>query len=285
MKIYTLVGKSGTGKSFHAMELCRRLQIEAIIDDGLFIYQNTVVAGVSATRDATKIGAVKTALFQDDAIRDEVAAAIAEKKPASVLILGTSVGMTDKIILRLGLLPDEEALNQVERIFIEEITTEEERAAARQQRDKQGKHVIPAPALQLKRNFAGYFLDPLRIFRGKDSGAAAERTVVRPTYSYMGEYFVDERVLEDIVICVAWQMPGVSSVIRGVQDPRPEAFCLSVAIKVRAGSPIWETASRLQEEISEQVERMTAFNVTCVDVEVRAMEQDRQTGEPKNAAV
>ena len=285
MKIYTLVGKSGTGKSFHAMELCRRLQIEAIIDDGLFIYQNTVVAGVSAKRDATKIGAVKTALFQDDAIRDEVAAAIAEKKPTSVLILGTSVGMTDKIILRLGLLPDEEALNQVERIFIEEITTEEERAAARQQRDKQGKHVIPAPALQLKRNFAGYFLDPLRIFRGKDSGAAAERTVVRPTYSYMGEYFVDERVLEDIVICVAWQMPGVSSVIRVVQDPRPEAFCLSVAIKVRAGSPIWETASRLQEEISEQVERMTAFNVTCVDVEVRAMEQDRQTGEPKNAAV
>ncbi|MDD7602632.1 MAG: ATP-binding protein [Firmicutes bacterium] len=285
MKIYTLVGKSGTGKSFHAMELCRRLQIEAIIDDGLFIYQNTVVAGVSAKRDATKIGAVKTALFQDDAIRNEVAAAIAEKKPASVLILGTSVGMTDKIILRLGLLPDEEALNQVERIFIEEITTEEERAAARQQRDKQGKHVIPAPALQLKRNFAGYFLDPLRIFRGKDSGAAAERTVVRPTYSYMGEYFVDERVLEDIVICVAWQMPGVSSVIRVVQDPRPEAFCLSVAIKVRAGSPIWETASRLQEEISEQVERMTAFNVTCVDVEVRAMEQDRQTGEPKNAAV
>ena len=76
MKIYTLVGKSGTGKSFHAMELCRKKQIESIIDDGLFIYQNTVVAGVSAKRDATKIGAVKTALFQKDEIRDEVAQAI-----------------------------------------------------------------------------------------------------------------------------------------------------------------------------------------------------------------
>ena len=41
MKIYTLVGKSGTGKSFHAMELCRKKQIESIIDDGLIIYQNT----------------------------------------------------------------------------------------------------------------------------------------------------------------------------------------------------------------------------------------------------
>lgn len=273
MKIYTLVGKSGTGKSFHAMELCRKKQIESIIDDGLFIYQNTVVAGVSAKRDATKIGAVKTALFQKDEIRDEVAQAIAEKDPKSILILGTSVGMTDKIILRLGLLPDTETLKQVERIFIEDITTDEERAIARQQRDKQGKHVIPAPALQLKRNFAGYFMDPLRIFRGKDSGAAAERTVVRPTYSYMGEYFVDERVLEDIVTCVAWQMSGVSSVIRVVQDPRPETFKLSVAVKVKHGFSVWAIARQLQDEINDKVEQMTAFNVTEVNVEVRALEE------------
>lgn len=33
MEVYTLVGKSGTGKSFHAMNLCKKLDIEAIIDD------------------------------------------------------------------------------------------------------------------------------------------------------------------------------------------------------------------------------------------------------------
>lgn len=410
MEIYTLVGKSGTGKSFHAMELCQKYHIEAIIDDGLFIYDNTVVAGVSAKREATKIGAVKVALFQDDEIRDQVAGAIAKKKPDSILVLGTSVGMTDKIILRLGLLEDgsvaddpkrtgvadgvkgegttddlkcegvddskagaggegvddnkvgaggegaddstvgsgaeasggeeaeevgcgqavgeeaEEAgcgqaggeegesvereshrtergaeessvetgsssetgsgwevrirrngaklkeLERVHRIFIEDITTEEERQAARTQRDKLGKHVIPAPALQLKRNFAGYFMDPLRLFRGKDPGAASERTVVRPTYSYMGEYFVDERVLEDIVTCIAYNMPAVGSVIRVSQDPRPEAFKLSVAVKVNRGWPIWETAETLQNAINDKVELMTAFNVTEVNVEIRAIE-------------
>lgn len=50
-------------------------------------------------------------------------------------------------------------------------------------------------------------MDPLRLFRGKDQGAAAERTVVRPTYSYMGEYYVAERVMDDIVSCVAAAMP------------------------------------------------------------------------------
>ena len=350
MEIYTLVGKSGTGKSFHAMELCQRYHIEAIIDDGLFIYENTVAAGVSAKREATKIGAVKVALFQDDEIRDQVAGAIKKKNPSSILVLGTSVGMTDKIILRLGLLGDVDmqeevcrsadtlqnveapegasagcgeaggaetadtdgnsddgakqsvdakkdagvkkdadgkidgdlkirrnganlkALEKVHRIFIEDITTEEERQAARTQRDKLGKHVIPAPALQLKRNFAGYFMDPLRLFRGKDTGAAAERTVVRPTYSYMGEYFVDERVLEDIVTCIAYNMPSVGSVIRVSQDPRPEAFRLSVAVKLNRGFPVWETAETLQNLINEKVELMTAFNVTEVDVELRDME-------------
>ncbi len=275
MKIYALIGKSGTGKSFHAMELCHKMQIQSIIDDGLFIYQSTVVAGISAKRQATKIGAVKVALFQDDAVRDEVAAAIEEKNPESILILGTSIGMTDKIILRLGLLPDADALEQVNRIFIEDITTEEERKIAQTQREVMGKHVIPAPALQLKRNFAGYFMDPLRLFRGKDTGAAAERTVVRPTYSYMGEYFVDERVIEDIVTCVAYEMPAVGAIIRVTQDPHPETFKLSVTVRLRRGFPIWETAQELQERINEKVECMTAFNVTEVNVEVRAIEKVR----------
>lgn len=79
MDVYTLVGKSGTGKSFHAMNLCKKLDIEAIIDDGLFIYKNSVIAGTSAKRSNTKIGAVKVALFNDEQIRQEVAAAIKQK--------------------------------------------------------------------------------------------------------------------------------------------------------------------------------------------------------------
>lgn len=257
------------------MELCHKMQIQSIIDDGLFIFQSTVVAGISAKRQATKIGAVKVALFQDDAVRDEVVSAIAEKNPDSILVLGTSIGMTDKIILRLGLLPDADDLEEVNRIFIEDITTEEERKIAQTQREVMGKHVIPAPALQLKRNFAGYFMDPLRLFRGKETGAAAERTVVRPTYSYMGEYFVDERVIEDIVTCVAYEMPAVGAIIRVTQDSHPETFKLSVTVRLRRGFPIWETAQELQERINEKVECMTAFNVTEVNVEVRAIEKVR----------
>ena len=269
MDVYTLTGKSGTGKSFHAMNLCRKYNIAAIIDDGLFIYKNTVVEGVSAKRASTKIGAVKTAMFLNDEIRDKVSAAIKKKKPASILVLGTSEGMANKIIERLGLPSLEE--DSLRRIHIEDITTQEERDTAREQRDRMGKHVIPAPALQLKRSFAGYFMDPLRFFRGKDQGAAAERTVVRPTYSYMGEYIIDEKVITDIVTCVAEVMPAIGRVVYIVQESSPEAYELAVSIKMRRGWPIWEAAQMFQERLASAVEEMTAFNVSKVDVEVRGI--------------
>lgn len=277
MKIYTLVGKSGTGKSHHATELCKNKNIESIIDDGLFIYRNNVIAGTSAKRQDTKIGAVKTALFHKEEYRTQVIEAIKKKKPKSILIIGTSMGMVNKIIVALELIPadapdDDERWQAVERVFIEDISTEEERNIARVQRDKLGKHVIPAPSLQLKTNFAGYFLDPLRLLRGKDPGAAGERTVVRPTFSYMGEYIVDERVLGDIVECAARENQAIAGVIRVSQDPRPDAYKLTVSIKMKKGCPVWDTAAEFQKRIVEVVERMTAFNVTEVNVEVRAVE-------------
>lgn len=269
MEVYTLVGKSGTGKSFHAMNLCKKLDIDAIIDDGLFIYKNSVVAGISAKRANTKIGAVKVALFNDDSMQKEVVEAIKKKEPHSILILGTSDGMVDKIIQRLGL-PKLEP-DSLRRIKIEDITTEEERETAHQQREGLGKHVIPAPAMQLKRTFSGYFMDPLRFFRGKDQGAAAERTVVRPTYSYMGEYFVAEKVIDDIITCLARMTPAISRVIYVVQSSNAEAYRLKIGVKLKRGYPIWESAIDFQQKIEEQVEKMTAFNVIEIDLEVRGV--------------
>ena len=290
MKIYTLVGKSGTGKSFHAMELCEKNNIEAIIDDGLFIYKNSVVAGTSAKRTKTKIGAVRVALFYNDVQCAAVRKAIKKYSPASILVLGTSDGMVNKIIEKLGLLDNKPTSDNLSakkknhadsqlvgdssvcRIRIEDITSKDEREMARIQRQTLGKHVIPAPAPQLKTNFAGYFMDPLRIFRGKDTGSC-ERTVVRPTYSYLGEYVVGEKVINDIVNNVADLLPGIGRVVYIGHIPSPEAYELSLIIKIKRGYSIWDLAETLQEKVRDMVEQMTAFNVVKVDIEVRGISQ------------
>ena len=197
MKVYGLIGKSGTGKSYQAVNLCKELNIESIIDDGLFICRNKVMAGISAKRQPTQMGAVKTALFNTDEHMTEVRDKILQIKPSSILIIGTSDNMVDKIVKRL------ELPRIGKRIYIDDITTEAERAIARKHRDEMGQHVIPAPTFQLKRQFSGYFMMPVRMLL-KELGAMkpgdiSEKSVVRPTYSYLGDYKISPKVMSDIV--------------------------------------------------------------------------------------
>ena len=77
--------------------------IHYIIDDGLLINDNDVVAGDSAKKAPTKIETVKKAIFIDRKERDNMRDAIRTIKPDAILILGTSDGMVEKIADNLGL--------------------------------------------------------------------------------------------------------------------------------------------------------------------------------------
>ncbi len=266
MRTIGFYGKSGTGKSYHAMELARRLGIDTIIDDGLLISENTVLAGKSAKREKTKIGAVKTALFSDDAQAGEVREAIRKRDPSAVLILGTSPDMVDKITERLGLPAPSEY------IPIETVASQRERAIARKMRAEKGTHVIPAPTLEIKRQFSGYFMDPLSLFRDLLPGrarSAGERTLVRPTYSYLGEYTIADSCLTEIVNYIGKTTSGIARVSRIQIDPGIDSVALSLSAVLEEGTVVPETVLALQKNIRTAVEEMTAFNISGVRVDVR----------------
>lgn len=272
MKVYSLSGRSGTGKSFQAINLCKEKNIEAIIDDGLFIYRNKVISGISAKRQRTIITAVKAAIFSDDERAEEAKESIARMKPESLLIIGTSDEMIDKIVARL------ELPKPSERIYIEDITTEEERGIARKQRKEMGQHVIPAPTFQLRKQFSGYFMKPMRILKEFGPGGdhwkdAAEKSVVRPAYSYMGKYHISEKVMSDIIECIRADSGGINAVdnvmVKENREMRNEGIELEVAIDMDYGDNLPAKAEAFQTRVADEIEGMTAFNVNKVDLQVR----------------
>jgi hypothetical protein len=266
MKIYALVGKSGSGKSYQAIDLCRRLAIESILDDGLFILGNRVLAGISAKRQETKIKAIKTALFTEADHRDAVARKIESVEPKSILVIGTSDRMIEKIAGRLGL------PHPSETIYIEEITTEEERRIANVQRNEMGKHIIPAPSIQLKKEFSGYFMHPLRLIRGgRDRVRVSNRSVVRPSFSYPGKYTVSTRALLDIALIVCGGEEQVCAVLKASADNGESGAVVNLSLTLRYGVNIIEAAGALQRRIAEQVESMTAFHAGAVNIEVKGL--------------
>ena len=271
MKVYSLSGRSGTGKSFQAINLCKEKNIESIIDDGLFIYRNKVISGISAKRQRNIIEAVKTAIFHDEEKAEEAKEAIARMNPDSLLVIGTSDEMINRIVARLEL-PEPS-----ERIYIEEITSEEEREIARHQRKDMGQHVIPAPTFQLKKQFSGYFMKPMKIL--KDFGPkghwreTAEKSVVRPAYSYMGNYNISEKVMSDIIGCVSEDIGCIHQIdmvhVTEKREMKNEGIEIEVVIDMDYGWDLPAKAQQFQSRIADVIEGMTAFNVNKVDIEVR----------------
>ena len=51
VRVYALVGDSGTGKSFRARLVAEKYDIDLIIDDGLLIRDSQILAGKSAKRE------------------------------------------------------------------------------------------------------------------------------------------------------------------------------------------------------------------------------------------
>ena len=260
MNVIGLSGKSGTGKSYVATELCKKLGIDAIIDDGLLIAEGKILAGESAKKQSTRIGAVRTAVFQKEENAREVMLAIERLKPAQILILGTSDEMIGLIAERLSL-PEPSEI-----IHIEDVTTEKEREIASKRRHQSGMHTIPAPTLQVKKQFSGYLIDPKRAFAKKENQT---KTVIRPTYSYLGAYEISDKIIGQIVEHEVSITPGCGQLLFATSINGNDGMYIRAIINAERGTKMRKAAEALQKRISGAVEHMTSFNVLGVEVEIR----------------
>lgn len=263
IKVYAFVGPSGTGKSYRAQMVANEKNIKYIIDDGLLIKENQIIAGESAKKAHTKIETVKEAIFLDNEKKKEIINAISKNKVESILILGTSDGMVQKIAKNLGLPKIEEI------IYITDVATQQEMETARRIRVTEGKHVIPVPTFEIKKDFSGYLLDPLQIFKSKGAGQKpyiAEKSIIRPTFSYLGNFTISDSVFKGIVEYLATKMPSIYKVIRTRINNSGEGVDIYMEVSVVYGFNVIEGLNEFKQRAKREIENLTAMNVTGIEV-------------------
>lgn len=268
MRVVGFIGPSGTGKSHRASWVARERGIEFIIDDGLLIKVNQVVAGVSAKKESTRIGSIKRALFVDNAHTRDVMNAIALHKPEALMIIGTSDEMVEKIALRLEL-PEVS-----QKIYITDVANEFEIKQAMSTRKEQGKHVIPVPTFEIKKDFSGYFLDPLQIFKRKGKGnyqLVGEKSVVRPTFSYLGNYTISDYTVYQIVEHVVNNIPGVGKISRFRAENHTDGIFMDMDLVLIYGYAIRPLLQNIQAKVKEEVEKLTALNIKALNITVKSL--------------
>lgn len=267
IKTYALIGESGTGKSFRAKLIAQKYGIDFIIDDGLLIRDNRILAGHSAKKEKTFLAAVKVALFDEKAQRDEVARKLQGEKFKKILILGTSDKMVNKIAARLQL-PSPSKL-----IKIEDIASQEEIEKAIRTRRIEGKHVIPVPSIEVKRNYPNIFYDAVRIFKRKKGPAGIgptptvhEKSVVRPEYSKRGKVIISEAALSQMVIHCVDEYNAEIRIKKIVVRDNDMGYRLVITIDVPYGTQLGGNIHELQQYVIENIERYTGILIEEVNI-------------------
>ena len=263
IKVYAFVGPSGTGKSYRAQMVAGEKGTHFIIDDGLLIKDNEVVAGESAKKAETKVATVKHALFYEDSEKETITKALKKYKPDSILILGTSDGMVQKIAANLGLPPVSDTT------YITDVATQKEMETARRIRVTEGKHVIPVPTFEIKKDFSGYLLDPLQIFKSNGKGQKpyiSEKSIIRPTFSYMGKFTISDTVFRQIMENVARKIPEIYKVQRTRVTSSAEGPSIYMEVTIIYGCKVKDVLREFKERAKKEIDKLTSMNVVSLEV-------------------
>lgn len=271
MQVYALVGESGTGKSFRAKLLAQKYGITALIDDGLLIQDDKILAGKSAKREKTYMGAVRAALFDDKEVRDQVARTLQKSKIKKILLLGTSEKMVEKIAVRLQLPPPEKIIK------IEDIASREDIEKAIRSRQIEGKHVIPVPAIEVKKSYSHIFYNSIReILKSRKKPVAAavsgadskmsEKSIVTPEFSKKGRIEISEAALSQMAMhCVSEYDADIRIKKLSIKTDS-HGYRLIITIDVPFGKQLTGEIHNLQQYIIDNIERYTGILIEEVSI-------------------
>ncbi len=268
VSVYALVGRSGTGKSFRAKLIAEKYGIELIIDDGLLIKDQKIVAGKSAKRESAFLTAIKTALFTDEEHRRAVRHALEQDNFKRILIIGTSEKMVKKITARLGLPSPDKVIN------IEEVASSKEIETAIRSRLSEGKHVIPVPTVEIHQNYPQFVYDSVRVFLKHGfyllpkKHKSFEKTVVQPQFGKRGRVSISETALTQMVLHCVDEFDDTISVRKLTVKNEKSGYRLSLNIKVPYGIQLSGTIHKLRDYIIKSLEHYAGIRVNRVNIKV-----------------
>ena len=233
IKVFAFVGPSGTGKSYRAQMVAAENDVHFIIDDGLLIKDNEVIAGNSAKKASTKIETVKKALFIQEEQSKEIQKALKKYKAESILLLGTSDGMVEKIAENLKLPKISKT------IYINDV-----------------------------------LLDPLQIFKTRGNGQKpyiSEKSIIRPTFSYMGNFTISDNVFKQLVEYLAIKQEEVKRVLKTRVRNSDEGAVIYMEVEVVYGCNVVETLKDFKMKATREIENWTSMNVAKMDVVAKSI--------------
>ncbi|HHW37538.1 MAG TPA: hypothetical protein GXX18_09920 [Bacillales bacterium] len=269
MKVFALVGESGTGKSTSVLHFCHEHNIPAIIDDGILIVNGKKIAGTSAKYENNYIKAVKRATFFYEDHREEVANIIRLTALDKILIVGTSVKMVNLIAekLKLGKIHTY--------IDVSEIRTSKEINMARYMRNTQGKHVIPIPYLQVEHNKLKKILQKGTKLFSKQAKYIGEETIIQPRFT-KGTITINEDVYKEIIVYTCKKIKYVKNAkMIDCDFTTFQSVTIEIELNCSLERNIVELLEKVQQKVNEAMLSYFEIEMYAVHIHLAAISSSR----------
>jgi uncharacterized alkaline shock family protein YloU len=114
----------------------------------------------------------------------------------------------------------------------------------------------------------------LQIFRRRGKGnyqLVGEKSVVRPTFSYLGNYTISDYTIFQIVEHVVLKIMGVHKISRFRVENQPEGIIMEIDLVLIYGYIIKELLHNIQSKIREEIETLTALNIISLNLVAKSL--------------
>ncbi|NEU31475.1 hypothetical protein GN156_11945 [bacterium LRH843] len=278
MKIYTLSGPSGTGKSTSALSFAHSKGISTIIDDGLLIHQGRKAAGFSAKYEKNYISAVKRAVFFDDNHLHEVQEAIKLLVVSNILVIGTSKKMVEKIVDRLQ-------LGKIDYYYtVDDIRSQKEIKMALFNRKTQVKHVIPLPYEEVEQSLFKKIIQRGRKILLHQKEFIGETTIVQPNF-HKGTIQIHEDVFTEVVKRSCYSIFDIYKCHQvELNFENVPKIKIHVTMNYSPNITLLETVSALQKKVFEDFVTTFAIEPDSIDAVIVDLVR-KEKGRVKNGAL
>jgi len=262
MEIVGLIGGSGTGKSHRAVTLAKELEVAAIIDDGLLISGNKILAGRSAKAEQSRMAAVRRAIFEDEDHVAEVRSELQRLAPPKLLILGTSQAMVRRICVALQIaLP-------TYYVDIGELATAEEMQIAQNQRLDQGTHVIPVANAEVRRKIPVTLAEVLDSMR---RNPLPDRTQVKPPFATNTGASFPLAMVQPLIERVVAESGTSHFRLNNTALQQKQSLTLVLDLSASAEGLSLDRLQGMQEKLRERIRAATGRSIPAIELHISSL--------------
>lgn len=125
-------------------------------------------------------------------------------------------------------------------------------------------------------------LDPLQIFKSKGKGQQpyiSEKSIIRPTFSYMGKFTISDVVFRQILEYLAQKTPAIHKVLKTRVENYGEGAKIYMEVSVVYGFNVVDGLNNFKEKSKKEIETLTAMNVTKLEVVAKNIYVPQEGGE------